>query len=262
MNNLIIPTPSELTVLKELGSMLVKSGLLPSSIKTPEQAMVIMLKGKELGIPPMQAFSSISVVQGKPTIGAELMLGLIYKAYPTAVIDYEVSSNTACVINATRPGGKPSKFSFNMDDAKKANLLGKSSWTQYPAAMLRARCISAMARAVFPDALMGASYTAEELGAEVTEEGEVINIPAVLDKQFGVVAQGLPTNPTAPILTNEEAEHRRQAVKAECFKSDVSLEKIGPILKTEFNKEKVHELTEDETGKLLDIIRTINTGAQ
>jgi hypothetical protein len=40
--------------------------------------------------------------------------------------------------------------------------------------MLRARAISALCRFAFADVLMGASYTPEELGAEVNEEGEVV----------------------------------------------------------------------------------------
>ena len=56
MSNL--PTHIELATMKELASLLVKSGLLPQAIKTPEQAIVIILKAKELNIPPIQAFSS------------------------------------------------------------------------------------------------------------------------------------------------------------------------------------------------------------
>lgn len=172
------PTPQEITMLKELGTMAVKSGFLPVSIKTPEQAVIIMLKGRELGIPPMQAFGSIAVVSGKPTISAELMISLIYQRIPGAVIDVLETSSNTCAIEAKRPGGKRTKFEFTMEDAKRANLAGKGPWVTYPAAMLRARCISAMARMMFADALSGACYTAEELGAEVTDEGEVITLPS------------------------------------------------------------------------------------
>lgn len=64
-----------------------------------------------------------------------------------------------------------------MEDAKRANLTGKGPWVTYPAAMLRARCISSMARAMFPDALSGVVYTPEELGAQVDDDGSVIEIP-------------------------------------------------------------------------------------
>ena len=47
--------------------IMVKSGLLPDSVNTPEKAIVIMQKGKELGFQPMAAFEHIVVVNGRPS---------------------------------------------------------------------------------------------------------------------------------------------------------------------------------------------------
>lgn len=173
----LFPNESEWAMLKEQATMAVKSGLLPAAVNTPEKAIAIALKGRELGIPPMQAFAHIHIIQGKPTISAELMLALIYKNCPGAVIEYLENGATKCVIRATRPGSKSAVWAFSIDEAKQAELLTKDSWKKYPAAMLRARAISIMARAVFPDAIMGCSYTPEELGAEVTDEGEIVDVP-------------------------------------------------------------------------------------
>ena len=171
----IIPTESEIKTLASIGTMAIKTGFLPASIKTPEQAIIIALKGKELGIPPFQSFSQIAVVQGKPTISAELMLALIYKNVQSAEINFIKTDNEACVIKARRKKDSEfSEFKFTVDDAKKAGLMNKDNWNKYTAAMLRARAISAMARALFADAIAGASYTAEELGAEVNDDGEIV----------------------------------------------------------------------------------------
>ena len=171
MSNLVqsnlLPAPAEFQTLKEIASMAVKSGFLPTSIKSSEQAIIIALKGRELGIPPMVAFAHISVINGKPCISAELMLSQIYQKVPSASINFIKNDNESCVIEAIRKNCKPSTWSFSIEDAKSAQLLGKQVWKQYPGAMLRARAISAMARAVFPDALNGVSYTPEELGAEI-----------------------------------------------------------------------------------------------
>lgn len=173
----VFPSPAEFAMLKEMGNMALKSGFLPSTVNTPEKAVIIMLKGRELGIPPMQAFSSIAVVNGKPTMSAELMLSMVYKNVPGAIVNILETSDKVCTLEAKRPNGVPCKFTFTMQDAEKAKLLAKPGpWHQYPAAMLRARCISAMARAMFPDALSGVVYTPEELGAAVNETGEVIDV--------------------------------------------------------------------------------------
>lgn len=171
------PTAQEFSTMKELGNMAIKSGFLPTSIKTPEQAVIIMLKGRELGIPPMQAFSSIAVVNGKPTMSAELMLSKIYQNVPGAIVNFISTDANGCSLEAKRPGGKFTKFSFTMQDATRAGLTGKGPWVTYPAAMLRARAISSMARAMFPDALSGVVYTPEELGAEIDDEGEIRDVP-------------------------------------------------------------------------------------
>jgi hypothetical protein len=174
----LIPTNQEIQTLQQIGAMAIKTGFLPSSIKTPEQAIIIALKGKELGIPPFQAFSQISIVQGKPTISAELMLALVYKNVQSAEINFVQSDNTTCIIEARRNNAhKFSRFEFSINDAKNAGLLDKDNWRKYTAAMLRARGITAMARAIFSDAIAGVSYTPEELGADVNEDGEVITVP-------------------------------------------------------------------------------------
>lgn len=176
----LFPTESEWNMIREQASLAVKTGFLPKAVDTPEKAITIALKGRELGIPPMQAFSHIHIIQGKPTISAELMLSLIYRNVPGTVINYIETSSKACVIEAKRPGGKPTRFAFTIEEAKQAGLLSKDSWKSYPGAMLRARCVSIVARALFPDAIMGCSYTAEELGGDVEmdETGAVINVQA------------------------------------------------------------------------------------
>lgn len=175
MSNLVIQGQTWATI-KEQSAILVNSGFLPSSIKLPEQAMAIAIKGHEIGLPIMQSFAQISIIQGKPTLNAEGQLALIYKNCPGAIVNFIVLSNEECVIEAKRPGGKANTFRFTIEDARLAGLLGKDNWRKYPRAMLRSRCISEMARSLFPDAIAGMSYTPEELGAEVDEDGEIIEI--------------------------------------------------------------------------------------
>lgn len=175
MNSLILSTDSW-GVLQAQASTLVKSGMLPKEINTPEKAIAIAMKGHELGIPMMQAFAHIHVINGKPTMSAELMLAQIFKNCPGATISYDENTDAGCAITACRPGGKPSQFRFSIEDATKAGLLNNPTWGKYRRSMLRSRCISEVARSMFPDAIAGVSYTPEELGKEVTEEGEIIDV--------------------------------------------------------------------------------------
>jgi len=178
MTDLVVK--DEWHVLNEQAETLLKSGFLPASIKTKEQAIAIGLKGKELGIPLMQAISSINIIQGKPCASAELMLALVYKNCPRGKFSIKVTTNEKCVIEAARPGEATAVFEYTIEDAKRAGIVREGGpWSKYPAAMLRARNISAVARGIFPDAISGISYTPEELGANVDEEGKVIEMEII-----------------------------------------------------------------------------------
>ncbi len=154
-------------LMKDQAAVLFKSGLLPSSITKVEAAIAIIIKGYELGIPPMQAFAHISIVNGRPTISAELMLALIYQRMPYAVISFKKIASDGCVILAARSKDHAlTEFTFTIENAENAKLTGKDNWKNYPKAMCKARTIADMARTIFPDVLMGCSYTREELSPD------------------------------------------------------------------------------------------------
>lgn len=181
--------------------VLVQSGFLPKAVDTVEKALAIALKGRELGLPMMQSITSIHVIDGKPSISAELMAALVFQRLPGAVLQCVETSNLKATYEAGRPGQKLLRMSFTMDDAKSAGVTGKDNWRKYPAAMLRARCCSAICRVVFPDAIMGV-YTPDELGAITTEEGDVIDVTPTSSKKDSV----RPTayhEPPPPLTPNE-----------------------------------------------------------
>jgi hypothetical protein len=161
-----------------MAEVLVSSGMLPKHIQKPAAAVAIIQKGKELGVPPMHALSNIFVVEGKPTCSAELMLALVYRDHGDAAIQIMETDNQHCLIAYTRRGWQErATYAFTMQDAAQAGVANKATWKQYPAAMLRARCISAVARMAFPDSIAG-MYVPEELGAEVDEDGAPVIEPA------------------------------------------------------------------------------------
>lgn len=164
------------TAMQEQANVLVKSGFMPVAIKTAEQAIAIIMQGREVGLGPMAAIRLINIIQGKPTISSEGMLGLCYKNIPGFRAEPVEDSDKAFTIRLTRPGRQPYDSRFSLDDAKRAGLLDKAggNWGRYPKAMLRARAISAGCRLIAPDALMGISYTPEEMGAIVDEDENII----------------------------------------------------------------------------------------
>ena len=183
---------------------LIQSGFLPPQIKTPAQAVAIIMKGRELGIPEMQALSQINIIQGKPALAAELMLALA--ATRSGVVAEEIeSSDSVCILKFSRPGRKPHTESFTIEDAKKLGIAGKDNYSKQPRVMLRWRCVSAGVRFYCPEALGGASYTPEELGATVDAEGDVIDVPATVV----TAANDSPTPTNGKFLKAMEAQKAR-----------------------------------------------------
>jgi hypothetical protein len=155
----------EWQVMREQASMLVQTGFLPNSIKSPEQAVAIILQGRELGIPTMAALQTINVIQGKPTVSPQLMLALIYRSHQLAGMDIN-STDTACEVLMERKGVGHFSARFDLDDAKRQGLADKDNWKKQPRVMLKWRAVAACAREAFSDVVLGL-YTPEEMGAEV-----------------------------------------------------------------------------------------------
>lgn len=161
--------------LLKLSSELIKTGFLPSGIKTPQQAVAIILTGRELGIPTMQALRQINVIQGKPTVPPELMLALAYQRIPGFSATVLESTTTICRMRFKR-GEAVFDSSFSMEDAKRMGLAGKDNWLKQPATMLRWRCIAQGLRLIAPDAT-GGIYTTEEMNPDLPVDEDRPRMP-------------------------------------------------------------------------------------
>jgi len=178
-------TMSEWETIRDQASVLIKSGFLPQSVKTPDQAMAIILTGRELGIGTMAALQTINVIANKPTVSPQLMLALINRT--KELEDLEIVDNgKACSVTMKRRGRKAHTETFSMEDAlrlktteyingekKTISLAEKYNWKQQPGTMRKWRAVAACARIVFPDAILGL-YTPDEMGAVTDADGEVI----------------------------------------------------------------------------------------
>lgn len=150
---------------------LAQSGLLPASYKKqPANVLFAVEYGEMLGLPPMAAITGVHVIEGKPTASAALISALVRRAGHRLRI---TGTDTKAVAQIVRSDDPDFVFesTWTLDRAKQANLTNKPVWKQYPAAMLKARAITEVARDACEEALCGMHYTPEELGADVDEEG-------------------------------------------------------------------------------------------
>lgn len=149
-------------------------------IQTPEQALTLMMIGRDLGIPETQALRAVNVIEGKPSIPPELMLGLCLRKIPGFTYEFGHCDHTTATVTVSRPGlAKPFVSLFTMADAQRAGLVKpRSAWEKYPANMLRWRALANALHIVAPDVIVGV-YTPEELGAEVNASGEAVKTNGV-----------------------------------------------------------------------------------
>ena len=135
--------------LLNVGDLLVKSGMIPNSIRTPEAAMAIIIKGMELGLPPMAALAGITVIQGKPTVSPQLMLSLINRSGQLEDVQIETGMQGATV-TMKRRGRSAFTSRFGPAEAKAMQLDGKDNYKKQAPVMYQWRAVAGCARVVFP----------------------------------------------------------------------------------------------------------------
>jgi hypothetical protein len=162
-----------------LGDILARSGYF-NDAKEAAQCIVKVLAGRELGFGPVASMSGIHIIQGKPTLSANLIAAAIKRSRR---YNYRVKrlDSDACVIEFFElDNGRYvsiGESSFTVEDARAAGALdgrNKHSWHQFRRNMLFARAISNGARWFCPDIFGGPVYTPEELGAQTDEDGHVL----------------------------------------------------------------------------------------
>ena len=198
-------------LMRDQAQTLMKSGFLPSSIKSPEAAMAIILTGRELSIPMMTALNNIQVIQGKVTVPPQMMLALINRTGECEEIKITDDGKAAhCTMK--RKGRAAHTESFSSEDADRfmtsegygdnkrtIPLSQKHNWKSQPRTMRKWRAVAACARVVFPDVITGL-YTAEEMGADVgfSEDGEAYAVEPVREEK--------PVKPLALVPPVKESE--------------------------------------------------------
>lgn len=182
----------------------------------------VMLLARELGVSPIQAISGgIANIQGKFEISARLMNQLIRKHGHKIVITS--SNDQICTIWTRRKDtGEEREETYHIEEAARAGLIKDGGgWKKNPKDMLFARCISRLARRVYPDCL-GGCYVEGEL--QETIQGKAVDSPEVpslseMDcieaKEPEVVfnlPEGVPSD-LITIFTDECAKHAQTSIE-------------------------------------------------
>jgi hypothetical protein len=147
------------------------------------QALVKIQAGRELGFGPMAAMAGIHIVNGKPTLSANLIAAAIRRS---GQYDYQVDTlnDQLCELRVFRDGKAVENVTFTIEDARRAGLLdGKNAhtWKRYPRNMLFARAISNLAKWYCPDVFTTGVYA----DGELDDQPEPVRITAQVQSSPG-----------------------------------------------------------------------------
>ena len=226
MSEIAIRTPQAMTLPDKMryAEAMANSNLLPKHYqRQPANLLLALEYAESLGISAISAITGIFVVEGKPSASADLIASLVRRAGHKLRVTGDDTHAVAQLIRADDP-----EFTYecrwDMAKARAAGLAGKNVWKSYPAAMLRSRAITEVARMGASDALFGVIYTPEELGAQVDGDGAVVGVsaPAVQPHPQASAADRLraAVKPEQPAPVVVDAEPAQEPVKATAERVD------------------------------------------
>jgi hypothetical protein len=169
-------TQDQLTAMLAMADRIVKSGLAPKGIDSAEKALVVILRGRELGMGVMQSLQDMYVVAGK----ISMVTGSMASRYLDAGHRYFILEKTAerCSVKFMLHGGQEYVETISFQEAHDAHWdqqwnKDKSTWEPKAtwagrgrATMLLNRTLSSGIRSIAPGVLRGMRSPDEIVGPD------------------------------------------------------------------------------------------------
>ncbi|GEM_PF-2541325 len=221
--------PRNVDELLKIAQIFSRSDLVPREYKgKPENVVLAIQMGSELGLAPLQALQNIAVINGRPCLWGDAMLALVQASGKLEYIREWTEEKTAhCVIKRK---GYPEAYekSFSDDDAQRAGLLHKPGpWQEYRDRQRQMRARSFALRDQFADVLRGLSAIEE---VQDYPDPELQSVSRQFKKITGKNLIPL-TSPRDELITEEERHRLDQLREAE----GISIEAIKAYLKDTYN---------------------------
>lgn len=233
------------------GKMISKSQFCPTNyIDKPEEIIIAVQYGAELGLKPLQSLHNIAVINGKPTVYGDAMLA-ICKASTDFEYIKEVFEKTeeglTAVCEVKRKGEPIHTISYSEKDAQDAGLLNRNGpWKTNRKRMLQFRARGFAIRDVFPHLLKGliSFEEAQDYPKVYVERAE-----PEIDKDTGEIIESKETPP--PAMVTEEILEEIASLVAHLQLSD---EKVSVWLK-KLGVNYANDLTVDQADRMLGYLK-------
>jgi len=244
----------------DLSSKIASTDFVPEAMRgKPAMVAAAILYGRELGMEPMTSLRSINVIKGKPSLSSESMRALVLSAGHD--IRFVEMTATRCIIEGRRKGqDEPTRVTYTMDDAKKAQLAGQSQYSKMPRQMLAARATAELCRLIFADVIGGL------IAAEEVEDTEADTPAPTTSMQRKKPTKVLPETvevieePVVEAVIEEPIEPVEDVVEAEVVDAEVVEEPVvlppGALrLREAFNETKkpkeARQVSVEQMGRIM-----------
>lgn len=210
-----LPSPAQYDMMLKIASMAVEGAnkaapadrALPVNIKTPEQAMTIMLAGYELGMPIFTALRRLYMVNGRVELETQALMGLVKAGDPTAWFRFDEYTHNIVTVTLIRGGEEVITVSYTRDDAIASGQMRKPGpWQFFTRDMLAYSAVKRCCR-------LGAPELTNQIAPPVTDfQPYAIDV----ERAHGDELEA-PTNPVTAALMSGEAS------PAEVFGSETAV---------------------------------------
>ena len=263
--------PRTLDELAMVAAAIIKAGMAPDSYivepqskddpesvrqaedRTKARILIGIMKGVEVGLPPITALSTIAIINNRPCVWGDGIMALLWRSGQLVKvekyfeggnertadpiedeagnIDYaptlrDFPDSFTAVYRLWRNGVEtPFEGRFSVRDARRAKLWGnarKRPWIEHPKRMLQHRALGTPISEGFSDCLMGLAI--REIAEDMTVEGEAAKTDtSFLDDDApatgaGPVAGGVPASTETPLPGLTIVERREKfAVGGDCW---------------------------------------------
>lgn len=208
--------PKNMTELMEFSKLMAKSTIVPKDFQNkPENVMIAVQMGLEVGLAPMQAIQSIAVINGRPCVWGDAALALVQSSgLLESIEEFDQGKALAekrgyCRVKR-RGDSYPHEVSFTEAQAKGAGLWTKDGpWRNYPGRMLQLRARAFALRDKFPDVLKGLHVREEVEDIEMHQVAADVYMPKrtipVEDFKPEVVQKVIDVDPSNEVEKTEAA---------------------------------------------------------
>jgi len=165
------PAFAKYELAKRVAHTLALSSLVPDAYRgRPNDVFVAINMGSELGMEPFQAIQSIAVIDGKPCLYGDGLIGVV-RASPKCMWIKETLSEdgkTATCETQRRDDPQTISATYSWSDAVQAGIDSKFNWKKHPKRMLQMRARAYCLRDAYPDLLKGLGVVEEQVDHENT----------------------------------------------------------------------------------------------